>query len=111
MRKAELMARAKALGVQTRKQCRRHDGTTTTTWRSAADVARECQEAWHMQHSGGDAPGSASAVPLADTGSCTQASAEQPTSEEPVTQQSPGSLLHGHTMSENQASRTCPKRS
>ena len=31
MCKVDLMARAKALGVQTRKQCRRHDGTASTT--------------------------------------------------------------------------------
>ena len=46
MRKADLMKAAKAIGVPTRRQCTRDDGSTYRTWRSTTDVARECQQAW-----------------------------------------------------------------
>ena len=62
MRKAELMKAAQAIGVPTRRQCTRDDGSTYRTWRSTTDVARECQQAWHEQSERHTAPGSASAV-------------------------------------------------
>ena len=62
MRKPDLMAAAKAIGVPIRRQCRRDNGSTYRTWRSTTDVARECQQAWHEQSERHTAPGSASAV-------------------------------------------------
>ena len=62
MRKADLMQAAKAIGVPTRRQRTRDDGSTYRTWRSTTDVARECQQAWHEQSERHTAPGSASAV-------------------------------------------------
>ena len=63
MRKADLMKAAKAIGVPTRRQCTRDDGSTYRTWRSTTDVARECQQAWHEQSERHIAPGAVSTVP------------------------------------------------
>ena len=62
MRKADLMKAAKAIGVPTRRQCTRDDGSTYRTWRSTTDVARECQQAWHERSERHIAPGAVSAV-------------------------------------------------
>ena len=42
MRKDPLLVEAKALGVQTRKEVAKVDGTKHRTWRSITDVAAEC---------------------------------------------------------------------
>ena len=46
MRKDPLMVEAKALGVQTRKEVVKVDGTKHRTWRSITDVAAECRIEW-----------------------------------------------------------------
>ena len=81
MRKAELMAKAKELGVKTRKQTTLKDGKVTTTWRSTADVAQDCQEALQLQQPAHDVPGSASTTLCANNMSDTRISAEHRTSE------------------------------
>ena len=49
MRKDPLMVEAKALGVQTRKEVVKVDGTKHRTWRSITDVAAECRIEWERR--------------------------------------------------------------
>ena len=59
MRKDPLMVEAKALGVQTRKEVAKVDGTKHRTWRSITDVAAECRIEWERRHRTQEAPAAA----------------------------------------------------
>ena len=59
MRKDPLMVEAKALGVQTRKEVVKVDGTKHRTWRSITDVAAECRIEWERRHRTQEAPAAA----------------------------------------------------
>ena len=50
MSKDDLMAEAKSLGVHTRKEITKADGTKHRTWRPTADVAADCAAAWERRH-------------------------------------------------------------
>jgi len=50
MRKDALMAEAKAIGVDTRREITKADGSKHRTWRSTAEVARDCAAAWESRH-------------------------------------------------------------
>ena len=49
LRKEDLMNQAKALGVRTRKESIKADGTKHRTWRLSADVAAECTSEWEQR--------------------------------------------------------------
>ena len=53
------MVEAKALGVQTRKEVVKVDGTKHRTWRSITDVAAECRIEWERRHRTQEAPAAA----------------------------------------------------
>ncbi len=50
MRKDPFLVEAKALGVQTRKEVAKVDGTKNRTRRPITDVAAECRIEWERQH-------------------------------------------------------------
>ena len=59
MRKDPLMVEAKALGVRTRKEVAKVDGTMHRTWGSITDVAAECRIEWERRHRTQEAPAAA----------------------------------------------------
>ena len=73
MRKDDLMAEAKSLGVHARQEITKADGTKHRTWRPTADVAADCAVAWERRHQHPDTVQCASnqtapsALPMATT--------------------------------------------
>ena len=59
MRNDPLMVEAKALGVQTRKEIVKVDGTKHRMWRSITDVAAGCRIEWERRHRTQEAPAAA----------------------------------------------------
>ena len=56
MRKVVLMAEARDLGVQTRREVVKSDGAKHRTWRPLAEVAADCKTAWERKHETAGAP-------------------------------------------------------
>ena len=53
------MVESKALGVQTREEVAKVDGTKHRTWRSITDVAAECRIEWERRRRTQEAPAAA----------------------------------------------------